>query len=193
MHELLRLVDEDTRAFDRVLDAMRLPKGTDAERATRRAVMDQATLEATRVPFQVMEAALGAMPLLKAMVEIGQPSSTSDAAVGALCARSAVLGAYLNVLTNAAQLPGNAAAADLVARGAVLQQQAIDPGSRDVLALAEAKIRPADLIAGTCPGEAYYPFRSHASPLHPRLMTISALAALRAPPRAGFRKPPSGC
>jgi glutamate formiminotransferase/formiminotetrahydrofolate cyclodeaminase len=139
VQKLLRLVDEDTRAFDRVLAAMRLPKGSDAERAARRAAIDAATLEATRVPFQVMEAALAAMPLLKAMVEVGQPSSTSDAAVGALCARSAVLGAYLNVQTNAAQLPGNADAADLIARGAVLRDQAVAMEA-EILALAEGRI-----------------------------------------------------
>lgn len=139
VQELLRLVDEDTRAFDRVLDAMRLPKGTEAERTARRAAVDAATLEATRVPFRVMEAALAAMPLLKAMVETGQPSSTSDAAVGALCARSAVLGAWLNVLTNATQLPGNPDAADLVARGAALRDQAVAMEA-EILKMAEGKI-----------------------------------------------------
>jgi glutamate formiminotransferase/formiminotetrahydrofolate cyclodeaminase len=142
VRELLRLVDEDTRAFDRVLDAMRLPKGSDAERTARRAAIDAATLEATRVPFRVMEAALAAMPLLKAMVETGQPSSTSDAAVGALCARSAVLGAYLNVQTNAASLPGNADAADLVTRGAALRDQAVALEA-EILAMAEERIHPA--------------------------------------------------
>lgn len=139
VQELLRLVDEDTRAFDCVLAAMRLPKGSEAERAARRAAIDAATLEATRVPFEVMEAALAAMPLLKAMVETGQPSSVSDAAVGALCARSAVLGAYLNVQTNAAQLRGNADAADLVSRGDALRRQAIAMEA-EILEMAEGKL-----------------------------------------------------
>ncbi|MFZ9689084.1 MAG: glutamate formimidoyltransferase, partial [Phycisphaerales bacterium] len=118
--ELLHLVDEDTRAFDRVMACFGMPKVTDAEKAARTAAIRAATLGATRVPFRVMEASLEAMRVVRAMAEHGMVSSVSDAGVGALCARSAVIGAYLNVRTNAAQLAGDAEAAALVARGAVL-------------------------------------------------------------------------
>ncbi|HRP08421.1 MAG TPA: glutamate formimidoyltransferase, partial [Gemmatimonadales bacterium] len=115
---LLRLIDEDTRSFEAVMAAFGLPKTTDEEKTSRKAAIRAATLQATRVPFRVMEEALASMSVIKAMAERGQESSVSDAGVGALCARSAVMGAYLNVRINAAQLQGDAEAADLVARGA---------------------------------------------------------------------------
>lgn len=124
VQELLVLVDEDTRAFDRVMAGFAMPRGSDEEKAARRAAIDTATLEATRVPFRVMETVLGVMPLIKLMAEQGQPSSVSDAGVGALCARAAVMGAYLNVQINAASLKGNAEAAELVAKGAGMAQRA---------------------------------------------------------------------
>jgi glutamate formiminotransferase/formiminotetrahydrofolate cyclodeaminase len=124
VQELLFLVDEDTRAFDRVMAGFAMPRGTDEEKAARRAAIDTATLEATRIPFRVMETVLGVMPLIKQMAEQGQPSSVSDAGVGALCARAAVMGAYLNVQINAASLKGNTEAAELVAKGAGMAQRA---------------------------------------------------------------------
>jgi glutamate formiminotransferase/formiminotetrahydrofolate cyclodeaminase len=124
VQQLLFLVDEDTRAFDRVMAGFAMPRGTDEEKAARRAAIDTATLEATRIPFRVMETVLGVMPLIKLMAEAGQPSSVSDAGVGMLCARAAVMGAYLNVQINAASLKGNAEAAELVARGAGMAQRA---------------------------------------------------------------------
>jgi glutamate formiminotransferase/formiminotetrahydrofolate cyclodeaminase len=124
VQELLFLVDEDTRAFDRVMAGFAMPRTTDAEKAARRAAIDAATLEATRIPFRVMETVLDVMPLIKQMAEQGQPSSVSDAGVGMLCARAAVMGAYLNVQINAASLKGNAEAAELVARGAGMAAQA---------------------------------------------------------------------
>lgn len=136
---LLRLVDEDTRAFEAVMAAFGLPKSSDQEVATRRAAIRSATLEATRVPFRVMEEALASMRLIKAMAETGQPSSASDAGVGALCARSAVMGAYLNVRINAAQLKDDAEAADLVTRGAAMVRQAQDL-EREILAAVEERL-----------------------------------------------------
>ena len=124
VQELLFLVDEDTRAFDRVMAGFAMPRGTDEEKAARRAAIDAATLEATRVPFRVMETVLGVMPLIKLMAEQGQPSSVSDAGVGALCARAAIMGAYLNVQINASSLKGNAEAAELVAKGAGMAARA---------------------------------------------------------------------
>jgi glutamate formiminotransferase/formiminotetrahydrofolate cyclodeaminase len=122
--ELLRLVDEDTRAFEAVMDAFRLPRGSDEEQAARQAAIGDATRRATEVPFRVMEVALASMDVIRAMAEVGQETSASDAGVGALCARTAVMGAYLNVRINANQLPGDAVAGVLVRRGAELQRQA---------------------------------------------------------------------
>jgi glutamate formiminotransferase/formiminotetrahydrofolate cyclodeaminase len=136
---LLQQVDEDTRSFEAVMAAFGLAKSNDAERAERNTAIRNATLAATQVPFRVMEEALASMTLLKAMADTGQPSSVSDAGVGALCARSAVMGAYLNVRINAAQLAGDPVAADLVARGAEMVAQA-NAMETEILAMVEGKI-----------------------------------------------------
>lgn len=102
--QLLGLVDEDTKAFNQIIDSFRLPKGTKQEKAARKAAIDVATRNAIEVPFRVMELSLGSMDVLKAMAETGNPSSASDAGVGALCARAAVRGAFLNVRINTADL-----------------------------------------------------------------------------------------
>ncbi len=121
---LLDQVDEDTTAFTRVMTAFGLPKSTDLEKATRHTAIQSATREATEVPFRVMQTALASMALIKSMAESGQESSVSDAGVGALCARSAVMGAFLNVKINAASLTDKAYANDIVSRGAELERQA---------------------------------------------------------------------
>jgi glutamate formiminotransferase/formiminotetrahydrofolate cyclodeaminase len=139
LQELLRLVDEDTRSFERVMAAFGLPKKTDEEKAERTAAIRVANLGATEVPFRVMEVALDSMELIKAMAETGQETSVSDAGVGALCARSAVMGAYLNVRINAAQLKGDARAAELVERGADLQRRAQALES-EILAIVDGKL-----------------------------------------------------
>ncbi|MFI5194227.1 MAG: glutamate formimidoyltransferase [Chitinophagales bacterium] len=97
---LLHLVDADTHAFRDVMLAHALPKSTDTEKALRKKAIDEATARAIDVPFQVMKLALHSMQLIKAMATDGNPHSFSDAGVGALCARSAVLGAGLNVRIN---------------------------------------------------------------------------------------------
>ena len=99
--QLIALVDEDTRAFNRIMDAFGLPKSTDAEKAARKQAIQEATLQAIEVPLKVMNLALSSFEVIKAMAETGNPNSVSDAGVGALCARSAVYGAYLNVKINA--------------------------------------------------------------------------------------------
>lgn len=100
--QLLKLVDEDTRAFNKIMDAFGLPKGTDAEKAARKKAIQEATLYAIEIPLQVMQLSLESFAIIKAMAETGNPSSVSDAGVGALAARSAVYGAFLNVKINAA-------------------------------------------------------------------------------------------
>lgn len=137
--ELLHLVDEDTRAFEAVMACFGMPKGTEEEKAARTAAIRNATRRATEVPFRVMEVALASMEGIKAMAVIGQETSASDAGVAALCARSAVMGAYLNVKINAAQLTGDAIAEDLVTRGAALQRRAQELET-EILALVEGKL-----------------------------------------------------
>ena len=97
---LLRLVDDDTHAYNRLLEAFRLPQGSAEEKAARSQAIQTATKGAIDVPFRVMQQALASMDVLRAMVQHGMTSSISDAGVGALCARTAVMGAYLNVRIN---------------------------------------------------------------------------------------------
>jgi glutamate formiminotransferase/formiminotetrahydrofolate cyclodeaminase len=116
--ELIQLVDDDTTAFNRVLAALGMPQGTAEEQQARRAALELANQGAIEIPYRVMKAAHGTFPLLKAMAEHGVPASASDAGVGALCARSAVLGAWLNVRTNLASLADRAVVKPLVDQAA---------------------------------------------------------------------------
>jgi glutamate formiminotransferase/formiminotetrahydrofolate cyclodeaminase len=137
--ELLRLVDEDTAAFNGVMAAFGLPKGTAEEKAARSVAIQAATRRAIDVPLQVMEVALASMVEIRKMAEIGNPASVSDAGVGALCARSAVLGAHLNVKINCASLKDAAAAAELRERAAGIERKAIAEEAA-ILAIVEAKL-----------------------------------------------------
>lgn len=114
MEELIHLVDEDTAAFNEIMAVFGMPKSTPEEKAARAAAMEKATLYATEVPLRTMRCAYRAFPVLQAMVESGNPNSVSDAGVGALAVRAAVLGAMLNVKINAAGLKDRAAADKLV-------------------------------------------------------------------------------
>lgn len=125
LSRLLHLVDEDTEAFNRIMDAFKLPKSTPEEKEARRQAIEAATLYATQVPLQTMEAAVETFPLLESMARTGNPASVSDAGVGALAARSAVLGAQLNVRINAAGLADRAEADRLTARAAEIAALAI--------------------------------------------------------------------
>jgi len=122
--ELLALVDEDTRSFNRIMTAFGLPQGTEAEKEARREAIEEATQHATRIPFQVMEKALQSMEIIQAMAEKGLKASASDAGVGALCARTAVLGAYLNVRINAAGLDDRRFAEEMIRGGQELADRA---------------------------------------------------------------------
>ena len=102
--QLLKCVDEDTDAFNRIMDAFGLPKNTDAEKAIRKEAIQSATKNAIEVPLKVMQLSLESMEIIAAMAESGNPNSVSDAGVGALCARTAVEGAFLNVKINASGL-----------------------------------------------------------------------------------------
>ena len=125
MAELLHLVDEDTEAFNRIMAVFAMPKATDEEKATRSAALQSATLYATQVPLKTMKAALRVFEIVKAMADIGNPNSVSDAGVGALAARSAVLGAQLNVKINAAGLKDRATAEALTAEAEQIAAEAI--------------------------------------------------------------------
>jgi glutamate formiminotransferase/formiminotetrahydrofolate cyclodeaminase len=102
--ELLYMVDEDTRAFNKIMDAFSLPKGSEEEKALRSSAIQNATRYAIEIPFRTMQKAFESFEIIRAMVETGNPNSVTDAGVGALCVRSAVIGAYLNVKVNAAGL-----------------------------------------------------------------------------------------
>ncbi|MCD6013697.1 MAG: glutamate formimidoyltransferase [Flavipsychrobacter sp.] len=106
--EMLFLVDEDTNAYNKIMAAYGLPKATDAEKAARKAAIDTATVYAIQIPFRTMELAFESFNLAKEMALKGNPNCASDAGVGALCARAAVKGTYLNVITNAKSLKDNA-------------------------------------------------------------------------------------
>ena len=111
--KLLKLVDEDTNAFNKIMAAFGLPKGTDDEKAARAKAIQDATLNAILTPLEVMKTAYKSMEVLQVMAEIGNPNSVSDAGVGALCARTAVQGAYLNVLINLADFADEEKAKEL--------------------------------------------------------------------------------
>ncbi len=99
-NQLILLVDEDTRAFNAILEAFRLPKSTDEEKSQRKNAIQDATRLAIEVPFKVLQTSHAILDIAYEMVKKGNPNSISDAAVGALCARTAVYGAYLNVRIN---------------------------------------------------------------------------------------------
>lgn len=139
MAELLHLVDEDTEAFNRIMAVFAMPKSTDEEKAARSAALQEATLYATQVPLKTMKASLKVFEIVKAMAEIGNPNSVSDAGVGALAARSAVLGAQLNVKINAAGLKNREAADALVAEAEAIAAEAIKLEA-ETLAIVNEKI-----------------------------------------------------
>ena len=139
MYELLALVDEDTAAFNRIMAALGMPKGNDAEKAERGAALQAATEYAARVPLKTMKAALRCFDICGAMAEKGNPASVSDAGVGALAARSAVLGAHLNVRINALGLKDRSVADALIAEASEMAALAIRRES-EILKIVEEKL-----------------------------------------------------
>lgn len=139
MAELLHLVDEDTEAFNRIMAVFAMPKTTDEEKAARSAALQVATLYATEVPLRTMKAAERVFEIVKAMAEQGNPNSVSDAGVGALAARSAVLGARLNVRINAAGLKDKVKAAELVGEADEIAARVVAM-EQEVLKIVEEKI-----------------------------------------------------
>jgi glutamate formiminotransferase/formiminotetrahydrofolate cyclodeaminase len=135
---LLDLVDEDTLAFERVMTALGMPKGTAEEKSARSAALAAANLGALQVPYQVMQTSFEAFDLLDAMAARGNPASASDAGVGALCARAAIRGAWLNVKTNASGVKDKATLDAILAEGSKLEQLSTDREAA-ILAVVESK------------------------------------------------------
>ena len=123
--ELLSLVDEDTNAFNKIMEAFSLPKSSDKEAKIRSEAIQNATKYATEVPLKTMILAYSSFPIIKAMAEIGNPNSISDAGVGALCARSAVIGAYMNVRINAAELKDESFKKEILGKAEKIKNDAI--------------------------------------------------------------------
>ena len=140
--ELLVLVDEDTRAFNKIMEAFGLPKKTDEDKRLRSEAIQAATLFATQVPLQTMQAAFGAFELCQAMAEFGNPNSVSDAGVGALAARAAVLGAGLNVKINAVSLKDRETADKMIAEAEQLIAEA-QKKEAEIIGIVERKINEA--------------------------------------------------
>ena len=138
--ELLRLVDQDTLAFNQVMLALAMPKGSPGEKAARKQALDTANRGAIAVPFRVMQVAVQAFDLLAAMARTGNPASVSDAGVGALCARAAVRGAWLNVRINLPGLADRSSAGEMLDEGERLIRLS-DEMEHAVLAVVEEKLR----------------------------------------------------
>jgi glutamate formiminotransferase/formiminotetrahydrofolate cyclodeaminase len=137
--DLLHLVDEDTRAFNKIMDAFGLPKKTSEDKKLRQEAIQEASKYAMEIPFKVMETAYNSIAVMRAMAENGNPNSASDAGVGALCALTAVEGAYLNVKINAMGIIDKKFTSDMLRRAEELAQKA--RGCRDmILETVEVKI-----------------------------------------------------
>ena len=140
MNRLLWLVDEDTEAFNKIMAVFAMPKSTDEEKAARAAAMQEATLYATQVPLETIKATMETFPLIRAMAEEGNPNSVSDAGVGALAARAAVLGACLNVKINAGGLKDREIADKLVGEANALAAEACKLEA-EILEIVNSKIK----------------------------------------------------
>ena len=137
--ELLELVDEDTEAFNRIMSAFALPKQTAEDKAARSKAIQEATLYATQVPLHTMQAAYRTFDICRAMAEEGNPNSVSDAGVGALAARAAVLGAGLNVKINAGGLKDRETADRLIAEANQLMAKA-NEAEKGIMNIVESKL-----------------------------------------------------
>jgi glutamate formiminotransferase/formiminotetrahydrofolate cyclodeaminase len=129
---LLFLVDEDTKAFNRIIEAFRLPKGSEKEIQNRKKAIEDATKYATEIPLEVMRTAQASMRVMEAMLKNGLQSSLSDAGVGMLCARTAVTGAYFNVRINGKDLKDKAFAEDILSRAKEIYLEALETEQRAI-------------------------------------------------------------
>lgn len=136
---LLKLIDEDTAAFNKIMDAFSLPKANDAEKAARKKAIQDATVYATEVPFRTMKACYDALEVIKAMAEHGNPNSVSDAGVGALAAVAGVRGAHLNVKINAAGLEDKDYVNKVLSEAADIEKKALQQ-QEEILTVVNKKI-----------------------------------------------------
>ncbi|HAL83686.1 MAG TPA: glutamate formimidoyltransferase, partial [Mucilaginibacter sp.] len=137
--ELLKLVDLDTAAFNKIMESFNLPKGTDEEKTARTEAIQAATKYAIEIPFKVMQAAYNSLSVIKAMTETGNPNSISDVGVAALCARSAVIGAFMNVKINASGFKDKTFTDAIIAEGNELEAKAIAL-EKEIIGLVNGKI-----------------------------------------------------
>ena len=135
----IKLVDEDTNAFNKIMDAFSLPKKSEEEKAARQKAVQDATRYATEVPFKTMKQCYECMSVAKAMAEIGNPNSVTDAGVGALAARAGVMGAFLNVKINAAGLEDKEFAAQIIREGEAIVEKANELEA-EILKIVNSKI-----------------------------------------------------
>ena len=138
-NDLLFLVDEDTNAFNKIIDGFRLPKSTDEEKAIRKEAIENATKYATEIPFKVMETAYNSMEVMIEMAKNGLQNSLSDAGVGALCARTAVIGAYFNVRINAKDIKDKSFATKILSDAKNIHEKAIVL-EQEMMAIVDTKI-----------------------------------------------------
>ena len=136
---LVHLVDEDTNAFNKIMDAFKLPKKTDEDKKTRAEAIEAATLYATEIPFKVMQTAYDSMSIMYEMAQTGLPASISDVAVGAMAARTGVQGAYYNVKINAASLKNRNKAEELLNKAAQILKDAQNR-EKEILDLVDEKM-----------------------------------------------------
>lgn len=137
--ELLKMVDMDTNAYNKIISAFGLPKSTDEEKKIRTQAVQEATKFAIEVPFKVMQLSFESMSVIKAMVEQGNPNSVTDAAVGALCARAAVIGAYMNVKVNTLSYNDKNFVNDVVAKGKIIEEKTIAL-EKEIIEIANKKL-----------------------------------------------------
>ncbi|HLK31099.1 MAG TPA: glutamate formimidoyltransferase [Puia sp.] len=138
-NELIRLVDADTRAFNQIMNAFGLPKSTDEEKAARTKAIQHATKFAIEIPFKVMQTSFASLEVIKAMADVGNPNSVSDAGVAALCARSAVMGAFMNVRINAKDFDDKDFVNDIITKGKEIENKTIDLET-EILKIVNSKI-----------------------------------------------------
>ena len=137
--QLLKMVDEDTNAFNKIMEAFGLPKKTDADKQTRTQAIQEATINATEIPLKVMKLCFDSMDVMKAMAEIGNPNSVSDAGVGALAAMAGVRGAFLNVKINAADIHDKSLASQLINEAKNIESRASFT-EKEILDIVESKL-----------------------------------------------------
>jgi glutamate formiminotransferase/formiminotetrahydrofolate cyclodeaminase len=137
--QLINLVDADTKAFNDIMSAFNLPKSTDEEKKKRTQCIQEATKYAIEVPFKVMQLSFESLDLIKTMAIEGNPNSVSDAGVGALCARSAVMGAFMNVRINASGLDDKKFVDEIISKGKLIEKQTI-AAEKEILSIVNEKI-----------------------------------------------------